>query len=176
MLRPPRSLVLVALLAAIALAAPAPAEAQLSNYSIGLEAGYANHQGLPVLPHVPVGLITTMFIESDFEAMVRFTMGFPAAERNNETQFYIRPALGMRYNLLNEQLRPQLIGEIAFFQYFGDASGVGSVFAAGGGAGLELFFAHDLSITLLGLYHRLLVFNGTDGNNLEAMLRFSSYF
>ena len=94
----------------------------------------------------PFAVTSSFYIEYDFEATARFTVGFPHQEADDQTTYYFAPALGVRYNLLTDQVRPQIFAEIAFYQFFSaNELPHTSIFAFGGGAGLELFFHRDIA-------------------------------
>jgi hypothetical protein len=125
----------------------------------------------------PIGLGTSFYIENNFEATGRFRIGFPKQTSNGETAFFIQPAIGLRYNLLPDYIRPQIFTEMTFYQYFlGTGLDHTSLFGVGGGGGLEIFFARDVSLSFLGTYHRLIIIGGDDGNSLDAVGRITVYF
>jgi hypothetical protein len=159
------------LVAAVALAAAAPAAAQLSNRSIALESGISTplHAGEGVVGGL--ALVATTWLDGDLEAVARLAFGAGArtADRAAAGDAWTGTA-GVRLSLAPEPLRPQVTLEVGWRRWISPDGATGA-FALGGGLGLEWFAARDLSLAL-----RCAMRGAGGAPELEASIGAAVYF
>ncbi|MGC4116704.1 MAG: acyloxyacyl hydrolase [Myxococcales bacterium] len=134
------------------------ARAQFANHSIGVETGaviIANPGEFKVGSGGGLGLNATLYIENGFDVYFRAIVSLN--NYNNVNVVGVLPAVGFRYLLSEDTIRPYLglsIGYLAFFTPK-DAAGndtFNSRFAIAPMAGIEFFVADNFSLGLQAEY------------------------
>jgi hypothetical protein len=144
-----RALPAIACLPLLALATPA--RAQLSNASIGLEAGVSAPRATSDAARARLALTAGRWLDGDVEAIARIAWA-SAPETPGRGTAALAGTVGLRWSLLPDPLRPQLELELGWARRLGadPADGV----ALGVSIGAEWFLARDLSIALRAALRR----------------------
>jgi outer membrane protein len=111
--------IICAVLGAAALFGASAAHAQFANKSIGVSLGYTKINADPTVDWaLPLTLESSLYIESSFELVARFSFML-LTEKITSTQLVsIAPRLGVRYLFSEEQLRPYIGCDIAYLKIF----------------------------------------------------------
>lgn len=161
-------------LAAAVLLSASGARAQFANHAIGFQAGYlaidraVGAGGGPVL-----GIESNLYIENGFELTFRVLGGIHEEIVSSKNAVGFFPALGVRYLLAEDSLRPYVGASLAFMHFFGSDILPGALFAFSPFAGLEFFVDSSTAVAIQGEYQRLLVLNGNGGNAFAGLARIS---
>ncbi len=160
---------------ALGLGAAGEARAQFANHSIGFEAGY-----LFIDPQVQagsgpdVGIVATFYLDAGFELYLRLLAGLHEnlAVSPSQQAIGLFPALGVRYLLTEESLRPYLGLSFSFMHFFGDNL-PSALFGVSPNVGLEYFFEANTAVGLQAEYHRILALNEPGGNAFAILAKIS---
>ena len=188
-LRPFRLLSLGGALA-VCLLCGSEARAQFANHSLGLETAgvyVANPDALNSTQGVKqtvgsggqIGIDATLYIDGGFDFYIRVLVGIHQSDRCNGLQgcqvVGVVPALGFRYLLLEDTIRPYLgltVGYLAFFTAEYD-----SRFAISPMGGVEFFISDSFSIGPQIEYHLMLELNQKEpAHAVIGVVRMGWYF
>lgn len=134
-------------LCAVLLAVPAPASAQLSNASIGVETGGSSPLTGSGPPAGRVALAATRWLEGDLDLVARVAWA-DARETSGRAAASLAGTLGLRWSILPDPIRPQVELDVGWTHRLGPDPRDG--LAAALAIGVEWFFAPDLSLALRG--------------------------
>jgi hypothetical protein len=168
-----RHLPLLACLAPLAVATPAAA--QLATRSISLESGISAPLARGAAPSVPVALAAAAWLDFDVEVLARVayaSVSQPLVRGADAKAVDVAGGtVGLRWSPGADALRPELLVEAGWETARGAAEPRGG-FAIGAGAGLEWFFARDLSLRGRAAARRGVL----PGWRLELCLGVAAYF
>jgi outer membrane protein len=157
-----------------------PTWAQLANKSLGLETGYLSVNGTAgdeLDFGVPVGLAGSIYIDQGFELVAHLgIMAVHDRVLNQNVLALDGPALGVRYLLLEERIRPFVGLDVNFLYLPGNVQQPSTAFAGlGPNAGAELLLNDGFSIGLCARFNWY-VSPIQMWESFGATLRASTYF
>ena len=158
------------------------ARAQFANHSIGFEAGgvyVANPSAQGVGSGGQLGIDSTLYIESGFDLYFRVLVGIHHApicgtNYNGCEVVGVIPAVGFRYLLSEDTIRPYLGLTLGYLAFFTDT--YDSRFSISPMAGIEFFVADNFSIGLQAEYHLMLELNGNPAHAFIGLAKVGWYF
>lgn len=132
-------------LVTVALVASSPAAAQLSTRGIAVESGLAIPAGGAGTLHAPVALSLAIWLDGKVEGVLRLAGGsVRATTAGRAAASWLAGTAGVRWSGASGPVRPQLFLEAGW----ASATGLhrSDRLALGAGAGVEWFWARDLSL------------------------------
>ncbi len=168
------------LLALFCLSVPRLAAGQLAPRSIAIELGMAGETGAALPSAVPVALLASWAVDERLDVVLRAAWRAGQRTSGRETDALVEAGPGLRLALAGGALRPELVADLAVIQrlpglFEATATGI----RLGGGAGVELFFAADLSLAAVGeatVTAMSLAQGARSGAGLLGTLRLAAYF
>lgn len=130
------------LLAAVGLAAAAPARGQLSNHAIALESGISSGFAAGAAPAVPVAIAASRWLEGDVDAVARVAFGAARETAGRGAAAFARWTAGLRWSPGCGRARPQLHLEAGA----ATSRGAAPRWTAGAAAGVEAFVLRDVAL------------------------------
>lgn len=134
------------------LSTASPARAQFANHSIGVEVGaiiIGNPAEFGIGSGGGLGLNATLYIESGFDLYFRALVSINNYKNVNVVG--VLPAIGFRYLISEDTIRPYLGLSVGYLAFFQDNANWGR-FALSPMAGIEFFVADNFSLGLQAEY------------------------
>lgn len=106
---------------AVALSGARSAQAQLPERSLGLSLGYISvNRAVAEIGHAyPLSLEGSLYLDRGFELVARVPVALLRQDDRNRTVVGIAPALGVRYLVWEELIRPYVGVELGYQHIFG---------------------------------------------------------
>jgi outer membrane protein len=154
------------------------AQAQFANHSISLSGGYQTFSGdqIVVGSGYPLTLGSTLYVEGGWEATADFAfLILNTAVQPRQQAIGIAPAVGMRYLLMQETLRPWLGLDVSYLHVFADVAASNFV-GVGPKAGVDYFLTDTVSVGVRANYVFYLMLNAPLHRAAAANVVFSAWF
>ena len=168
-------------LALLLASAPAAATAQSGTRCLSLELGFTRDSADTLGERTPVALSVAWWLTDDLDATARVAWGFASRTGDRGAAGSFEAGAGLRYTLGTlSVLRPQLVVDLAFVQVLGAPAAEfwtsDSGLRLGAGLALEVFFARELSLSLIARATELALVSGDGGPGLAVGLGVAAYF
>lgn len=153
------------------------ARAQFANHSIGFEAGYnyvANPDAQNVASGFSFGISSTLYIENGFDLYFRALLGIHKETLDDTNVVALVPALGVRYLLSEDTIRPYLGLSLGYMHVF--MMDYIARFNVTPNAGIEFFVGENLSLGLQAEYHLIVSLNSSPEHGIVGLGRINWYF
>jgi outer membrane protein len=128
------------------------AHAQFANKSIGLQVGVLglnNVAGNELDYGLPVGLTGSLYIENGFSVVVGAgVMVVHDQVLSTNILALDGPSAGIRYQFLEESIRPYVGLDLSYLHLFGTALATTDFFGVGPNAGVDFFVTDSISVGL----------------------------
>ena len=172
-----RTLALLLVLASV----PVTAAAQGGQQSLALEVGFARDSVELLGGASPVALCWTSWLTGDLDATARVQWAFAARPDVRAADGSFEAGAGLRYSVATwGAVRAQLVADLAFVQVLGapgpETSTSGSGVRLAGGGAFEIFFARDLSLSLVARATEVVLVSGEYGPGLTVAVGMAMYF
>ncbi|MGI5862782.1 MAG: hypothetical protein ACOX6T_12090 [Myxococcales bacterium] len=149
--------------------------AQFTNKTIGFQAGYVgvDKAALKVAGGPVLGIESTLYLDNGFDLAFRAVAGIHKDQITEKNAVGVFPAIGFRYLLSEEDVRPYLGLNIAYLRFFGaDSMPNPNLVALAPMAGLEYYFRSNTALGIQAEYQGIIdIPNGTLTNAFAAVAR-----